>query len=410
MEEDNEKNINFYILNAKDKIDNIEIYEEALKYAINNQYINNIAITGKFGSGKTSIINTYRNKHTEKKFFNISLATFNNKLDDRDSIERSILQQLFYRTSNKNIPYSRFKRISYISKRELIEKILKIVITILLLIGTGYLLINPDLLKADEFSNFFKTVSANYFSSIKKGLFSIILTVLFIGSIGYATYKILEYIIARIKLSPKLNLKKESIELEVKTEGSDVNEHTIFNKYLDEIMYFFETTDYDVIVIEDLDRFKGQADVIFVKLREICNMINESEDIKRKFKFIYAIEDDIFKNDERTKFFDFIIPVIPVLDANNAEGIIKDRLKELEIDCNQNFISNISFFIKDMRTFNNISNEFLIYKDRLNYNRKEEQIKSLEDKKILSMIIYKNLNSQEFSKIQNGEGNLSNIF
>lgn len=30
-----EENINFYNLNAKDKIDNIEIYEEALKYAIN---------------------------------------------------------------------------------------------------------------------------------------------------------------------------------------------------------------------------------------------------------------------------------------------------------------------------------------------------------------------------------------
>lgn len=139
-------------------------------------------------------------------------------------------------------------------------------------------------------------------------------------------------------------------------------------------------------------------------------MINESEDIKKKIKFIYAIGDDIFKNDERTKFFDFIIPVIPILDANNAEGIIKNRLEELEIDCDQNFIGNISFFIKDMRTFNNISNEFLIYKDRLNYNRKKEQIKSLEDKKILSMIIYKNLNSQEFSKIQNNEGNLSNIF
>ena len=42
-----------------------------------------------------------------------------------------------------------------------------------MLIGTGYLLINPDLLKADELSNFFKTVSANYFSSTKKRLFSI---------------------------------------------------------------------------------------------------------------------------------------------------------------------------------------------------------------------------------------------
>lgn len=75
-----EENINFYNLNAKEKIDNIEIYEEALKYAINNQYINNIAITGKFGSGKTSIINTYRNKHPEKKFFNISLQRKKKKM------------------------------------------------------------------------------------------------------------------------------------------------------------------------------------------------------------------------------------------------------------------------------------------------------------------------------------------
>ncbi|WP_446914938.1 YobI family P-loop NTPase, partial [Klebsiella pneumoniae] len=85
---------------------------------------------------------------------------------------------------------------------------------------------------------------------------------------------------------------------------------SLLNNCLDEIVYFFSRSQYKIVVFEDLDRL-GNAEV-FVKLREINQIVNnnlQSEPVR----FIYACRDDIFLGaDIRTKFFDFILPVIPV--------------------------------------------------------------------------------------------------
>ena len=39
------------------------------------------------------------------------------------------------------------------------------------------------------------------------------------------------------------------------------------NSHIDEILYFFEVTKYNVVIIEDLDRF--QQTEIFTKLRRV---------------------------------------------------------------------------------------------------------------------------------------------
>lgn len=70
--------------------------------------------------------------------------------------------------------------------------------------------------------------------------------------------------------------------------------------HLDEILYFFQATDYDVVVIEDLDRFDTPD--IFLKLRELNFLLNNSAVVGRKIKFIYAVKDDMFKDSSRTKF------------------------------------------------------------------------------------------------------------
>ena len=51
------------------------------------------------------------------------------------------------------------------------------------------------------------------------------------------------------------------------------------------------------------------------------------DNIKRKVVFIYAIKDDMFKDEERTKFFDFIVPVIPYINATNSGEILRGLLK-----------------------------------------------------------------------------------
>ena len=47
----------------------------------------------------------------------------------------------------------------------------------------------------------------------------------------------------------------------------ELKEASIFNKHLDEIIYFFQRTKYDVVIIEDLDRFNTSD--IYLKLREL---------------------------------------------------------------------------------------------------------------------------------------------
>lgn len=68
-------------------------------------------------------------------------------------------------------------------------------------------------------------------------------------------------------------------------------------------------------------------------MRELNTVINNYDNIKRKVVFVYAIKDDMFKDEDRTKFFDFIIPVIPYINATNSGEILRDLL-EFEKDEN----------------------------------------------------------------------------
>ena len=64
-----------------DNVENAEVYFQALIWAIKQEKVNNIAITGPYGSGKSSIIETFLKKEKGKvkkeiKSINISLANF----------------------------------------------------------------------------------------------------------------------------------------------------------------------------------------------------------------------------------------------------------------------------------------------------------------------------------------------
>lgn len=51
-------------------------------------------------------------------------------------------------------------------------------------------------------------------------------------------------------------------------------------------------------------------------------IINNYEGLKKPVKFVYAVKDELFHNkEERTKFFDYIIPVIPIINESNSEDV-----------------------------------------------------------------------------------------
>lgn len=79
--------LNFKKLTPKKDIE-LGMYEEALDYIFDskNSDIRNIAISGNYGSGKTSLIETYKEKtkESERKYISISLAHFKSEEKNED--------------------------------------------------------------------------------------------------------------------------------------------------------------------------------------------------------------------------------------------------------------------------------------------------------------------------------------
>lgn len=187
-------------------------------------------------------------------------------------------------------------------------------------------------------------------------------------------------------------------------EAGEPSENSILNRHLDEIIYFFQVTNYDVVVIEDLDRF-GEPE-IFVKLREINKLINDNnlKKTRHPIKFLYALKDDMFVHKSRAKFFDFIIPVVPIINSSNSLDKIQERLRGLDsgktIDAQ--FLREVSLYIDDLRLVHNIFNEFVIYYEHLKSD-------SLDVTKLLAMMIYKNVYPNDFENLPYGKGALFGV-
>ena len=69
-------------------------------------------------------------------------------------------------------------------------------------------------------------------------------------------------------------------------------------------------------------------------IRELNSLLNNSKYLNKKIQFIYAIKDDLFANKDKHKFFDYIIPVVPVMDYTNSYNKMKEFLKDEKIEDN----------------------------------------------------------------------------
>lgn len=124
-------NYKYKELTPNDNIENGDAYFEALKQALENKKIKNIALAGPYGSGKSSIIETFLKRNERKGFFKrksiksksliISMATFLKANDDggaeekividSNEVEKGILKQLFYKVDPSKIPQSRYRKL-----------------------------------------------------------------------------------------------------------------------------------------------------------------------------------------------------------------------------------------------------------------------------------------------------------
>ena len=364
---------------------------------LNNKTIKNIAISGPYGAGKSSIIDTFikKNKFTHN-YLKVSLATFQDLKNvesekhptssDREKLERlielSLLQQFFYHEEDKNIPDSQFQK-----NRKVNKDILFLFTFLVLLFGISLEFVFPDNVVSNFISKYmpFFAMFTSIFEKVPKSKFLLSGYILFF--IFGCIYRLLK--LAFYKSALKLSVPHAEIEI-----GKDISKSAL-NTYLDEILYFFEVSKYDVVFIEDLDRFE-QSD-IFVKLRELNQLINNSKKIKQDVVFVYAIKDDMFMNKERTKFFDFIIPVIPVINNSNSKDKLQTILQSSSYQISEDLISDISIFIDDMRLLYNIINEFYQYEQILKKS-------ALEPDNLLAIITYKNLFPNDFVNLMQNKG------
>lgn len=400
--------------------ENVNEYIKALEWALKDDKIRNIAISGPYGSGKSSFIETFlsqKDKAFNDKVVKISMATFvethssnsqsstcsqqsserTKVMISESDVEEGILKQLFYTTDPKRIPNSRYRKIQNREPEDTILEVLYFsVVAFLFSFLFGY----------------------KYFNDIYSGAFAIyeyftckpVAIVIILFMVGALVYGVSHFIDEYFK---NTHLKEIKLPTGIEIKSESESSSSVFNKNLDEIIYFFEETGYRIIFFEDLDRLDNNA--IFVHLRELNYLLNNSDTIHSKIGgsivFIYAVKDDIFEKEERTKFFDFIIPIIPIINSTNSnEELLRlfNEAKDNGVDHNisNSFIEDVSPYISDMRVLHQSYNEFIIYKNIL---RKEQDLK-LNDENMLAIILYKNTNPVDFAALQKEQGLVKEAF
>lgn len=378
----------FVDLAPTDQADKTGVYSEALLFATNNAKVSNIALTGPYGSGKSSIIQSFLKRY-HRPALHISLAAFVPEAEadggkvSRQEIERSILQQMLYGADADKLPLSRFKRIQSPS----VLSIFRSLYIMLGILALGFVFLQRD-----------SVVSGAFFTPLD-GSNWLKLTIFAFAAIFL--WMTLHHFYAA---SFGVSLKSISLK-DIEIRPASDNQESILNRHLDEIIYFFQSTKYDLVVIEDLDRFNNTE--IFVTLREINSLVNENVDVKRTIRFLYALRDDIFVNTDRTKFFEFIVPVIPIINASNSIDMMLAQGTRLELDerLDPQFLREVSRYLDDLRLIQNIFNEYAVYVANLEAD--DENL--LDTNKLLSILIYKNVYPKDFEQLHRSEGNLANI-
>ena len=398
-----------------------KIYKDVLNNVTQEKHITNVGVTGGYGTGKSSIIHSYFNELKSKTSIYISLAhfdslagntihtprndkTINSQIDN--ILEMKIVNQLVNQIEPDKIPKANFLAKKNIKKYKIISYSLSIICLIL------------------YFKFLLPVITEKITYSIKNfppNLECIDYILIIISVIAMI---ILYYLLSNIikKIIYKGNWSKLTINtmgINVNMENRDFSTVSYFDNFLSDVIYLFDESDADFVIFEDLDRFNDHS--IFEKLREINLMVNQRRNSakRKKIMFFYVISDEVFSEKnvdptnnsenisatEKTKFFDVIIPIIPIVNNTNSFDYLKSKLlDELEItdkNDSETFLYQISIFIDDLRVLKNIVNEFKIYKEIHDNDNTD-----IDYKQLLALIIYKTLNSSDFNDLVKSKGDL----
>lgn len=434
-----------------------EVYFEFLDEALNGsqaERIHNIAITGGFGTGKSSLIRSYESNKRKNApdqernvfstgeqtgFMYVSIGEYASDNDpylnlikrigtneqDKEAtsinaVERRILLQIFARFRKADLPQSVFRLIPeewMIHHRWIAFPIGVFVLAALILsfqesLGKLLIAVN-DMPGGPNWGAWIMEVLIEY-----KVLIHFILVgyCIFFSTVTVTFFCI--YILPRIRLR-EFSMKGANAELFVEREAVE----SYLDLYSMELVYCLEkiASKIDhVVLFEDLDRLSNSDCLhIMTRLREINTLVNlRLQQKDERLTFIYAINDGFLELVQHEKFFDYILPVVPEMNRRSAAKLFADKIKQ-GIDNDYEVADKFPQFetvvscLNDYRLQNTILNEFhVLQKLYCQVHRSDDQARErikLEDSirnELLAFAIYKNCWPGDFHTLREGNSQI----
>lgn len=387
------------------------VYEEQLTSALTDPDIRNIALSGPYGAGKSSILATYKKSHPDIKFLHISFAHFQDKAKegeqppDETRLEGKIINQLIHQMPAEAIPQTHFQILKEVDRGKIKKYLYWGVLLAALLAFICF---------HDAWCGLVDSLSLESLRSLlgitrrKEAVLAAAAAWVILAVGGLTEYIFLQ---RNQRILRKVNLKGTNLDIELFGGESD----SYFDRYLNEVLYLFDHVDADAVVFEDIDRY--DRNLIFERLREINGLANhireqgffgEKGEERKPLRFLYLIRDDVFASKDRTKFFDMIIPVVPVMDGANSYAMLIRLFSRLEEEARpgDDFLRGVSLYIDDMRLLGNIFNEYSVYYR----NYQENNVIELNTDKLLAMMVYKNLFPEDHALLHRGTGYVYTLF
>lgn len=209
-------------------------------------------------------------------------------------------------------------------------------------------------------------------------------------------------------------------------------DNTVIESFSDSLLYLISHSKSDCFVFEDIDRFDTLSLEVLEQLRTVNKMVNDYNkrrvlnrlspnrlisariinDLKHKtgsnypIRFFYLVKDDLFSADDRVKFFDYIIPILPFADSFNSGELITRQFDEANIRVSTDLISSVSSSFDSARLVFDLVNELLLYATLLSINLNTY---SSTNDFLFAAVVYKILFPRDFALFQSSKGLLHSL-
>lgn len=387
-------------------------YLERLTAALGDERNRNIALTGRYGAGKSSILGQYAKEYPDStlRLAISSLGPNDEGASLTNRIQKEVVKQLVYSAEPSTLERSQFRRPVELSrKKAMLEAGAVLAPLALLLLLMGWLP-NPEVAKSAH--------------PVLRGLVWLVLAgIVLAAGTGVRLLTHEKFFVSDLSAGgAKVKLSERKL--------------TYFDEYLDLIVNYFDCENIDVVIFEDLDRFDDPQ--IFEALRELNTLLNGPRRGKarcgRPLRFVYAVRDSLFEkigakqdgtshtNDattaedvsmreacredaavvetaraNRTKFFEVVIPVVPFISHRNARDLLKGLLDDAGVSIERPLVDLVARHCTDMRLLRNMVNEYLVFAERLLDG--DKRAPELNETKLFALVAYKNFHMADFENI-----------